>query len=925
MSDFKSNQEVYQHYTATAPRLLAHVSRLLIHCRKEGIAVPKGIRNIFEFTWEELITDPTVPTPSNILGLEVSFGPPPVVLVEPIPVPVVTPKKPPPRTLPPILPVVTAAVKHSISSPSQAHPRPSIQETLDKFHQQSIHVLTELLTLKMKVMEESASVGANPLDIPRRFVEASQLLHLNAKEMAFNYMIGIVKRGGYSKGQMGKESPMNFSTIGVNSPYQLTYQPSTACLSFCLSTGKETKKKIGKSKSVKDIFTSLPQGAAASPDSVEFRDPCPEAREKLQELCCHIEAERASWKGRNICYPTIVRNYGAKIPSQPVSTPKLDSQVPNSHHLQASGAHTASPAPHQPSPHRAQCRRNPQKQKVPKKPIKLHYTFYDGSSFVYYPSGNIAVCQIPTCCRERTITYLYNDVPHSFLALFIADSQGYVHYNAKTRCPYVLVLDEEGGTTTDHKGYIVHKWSWSSKTETLFSLQYKVNEQLKLTVLGKDCITVTFTSLNETVTLTVSSKNCPHRPLHSKRPSRRISVMEDKISKMSRALAELKKWFQKTLTLLMNSILLAADLLTIDYPPVMKEVEFTRFRLKSGSLPEWSPKLSLYGGKLISPPQSAQRESSLDEPLKEASEPAPVKSVKKKIIKAQSKAKVTARGKTKEVRTSTRWVASPSDCPLVLRKLLRKEDARAGCKCIAKVPLVSDLELERFLSVPRDPSQVLVIGILSNQNPSSTAQLKWLLDTLYRHQQRGRASPCLQCRHDPYRLLQYDLDSPLQEVPPLLVKKHAVVQGMVLMFSGGKLLFGGHVFNGYGLSKQNLLKQITRTQQDGKMGYFLPDNYKFSPSASVLSPESSGSAKRTMSDDFDGSFSSLVMGEEELEKESTSEVEKNHSGMLWFKMRDLEPLPSHMTSDVFSKQGFRLLLYQGRNHTGRALRERVNI
>lgn len=38
-----------------------------------------------------------------------------------------------------------------------------------------------------------------------------------------------------------------------------------------------------------------------------------------------------------------------------------------------------------------------------------------------------------------------------------------------------------------------------------------------------------------------------------------------------------------------------------------------------------------------------------------------------------------------------------------------------------------------------------------------------------------------QCRHDPYRLLQYDLDSPLQKNPPLLVKKYAVVPGMVLV------------------------------------------------------------------------------------------------------------------------------------------------
>lgn len=44
-------------------------------------------------------------------------------------------------------------------------------------------------------------------------------------------------------------------------------------------------------------------------------------------------------------------------------------------------------------------------------------------------------------------------------------------------CPYVLVLDEEGGITNDQKGYIVHRWSWASKTETLLSLEYKVHGQ----------------------------------------------------------------------------------------------------------------------------------------------------------------------------------------------------------------------------------------------------------------------------------------------------------------------------------------------------------------------------------------------------------------------------------------------------------------
>lgn len=102
------------------------------------------------------------------------------------------------------------------------------------------------------------------------------------------------------------------------------------------------------------------------------------------------------------------------------------------------------------------------------------------------------------------------------------------------------------------------------------------------------------------------------------------------------------------------------------------------------------------------------------------------------------------RGKAQEAFSPTRWAASPSDCPLVLRKLICKEDIRAGCKCVVKAPLVSDVELERFLSAPRDPSQVLVFGIVSSQNPTSTGQLQWLLNTLYSHRQQGRASPCIQ-------------------------------------------------------------------------------------------------------------------------------------------------------------------------------------
>ncbi|XP_037682817.1 uncharacterized protein C3orf20 homolog [Choloepus didactylus] len=930
MSDSKSNRELYQRYKATAPSLLAQICKLLKICRNAGIPIPKGIRNIFEFTWEELVTDPMVPTPSDILGLEISLGPPPM-LMELNPVQTPTQKKPPPLVPAPAPPLSTstgAAKRYSTFSPSQIQTMSTGQETLHRFQRQSIHLLTELLTLKMKAMVESASIGANPLDITRRFVEASQLLHLNAKEMAFDYLIGRVGRSGFGSVQLGKDSPMSISALGVNSPYQLIYQSSTGCLSFSLSTTREGKKKTGKSKISEDASTRPQRGTGASvSDTLELSDPCPEAREKLQEMCRYIEAERTSWKGRNISCPVILRNYRTKIPSNLQMAPKGDlgahpSYSPNSQLSHTLGAQASAATPHQPSVPHSYYGRYSQELRAPKKAIKLHYTFCDGSSFVYYPSGNIAMCQIPTCCRGRAITFLFNDTPSfSFLALFNAEGQGCVHYNLKARCPYVLVLDEEGGITNDQKGYVVHKWSWTSKTETLLSLEYKVNEQMKLTVLGQDSMMVTFTSLNETVTLTISANNCPHGMAHDKQMNRRLSNIDEKISKMSRALAEIKKRFQKTVTQFMNSVLLAAGLFTIEYP-VREEAESARTKTKLGPHSERGPRLSVYSGENILRSQTAQRlESLVAESSREELLSVPMSPTRKKTSRSPTKAAVTSRVKSHEAHSPTKWAASPWDCPVVLRKLIRKEDIRGGCRCMVKAPLVSDVELERFLAAPRYPSQVLVFGIISLQNPPGTAQLQWLLDTLHSHRQQGRSSPCIQCWRDPYRLLRYDLDSPLQKVPPLLVRKHAVVQGMVLMFAGGRLVFGGCVLNGYGFSKQNLLKQIFRARHDCKMGYFLPDNYKFSVSSAIPNLEDLESAKRVMSEDIQGSFSSSALGDR-MDKEPSPEAERKHRFISDSTYRPASAhgartmLPQMLeTVHLFCRVGF-LVVHWGASYTG---------
>ncbi|XP_049497011.1 uncharacterized protein C3orf20 homolog isoform X4 [Panthera uncia] len=717
MNDIKSNRELYQQYTALAPRLLARISKLLIICRNAGISVPKGIRNIFEFTWEELTADPMVPTASDILGLEISIGSPPVVLMESTSMQTPVQKKAPPPVLPPpSLPTPTGPASFT-RSPTHGHLVHSSREILQKFQRQSIHLLTELLTLKMKAMVESVSVGANPLDITRRFVEASLLLHVNAKEMALDYLISTIGKSSYGAGKTGKDSSVSTPTMGVNSPYQLVYESSTGCLSFSLSTGREVKKKTatGRSKNFEDITMSpLQRGLRNSAsDSMEFSDPCPEAREKLQEMCRLMKSAQS---------------------------PRIK-----------------------------------------------------------------------------------------------------------------LLLLSPG----------------SEKPTNLPKIAPLVNEQIKLTVLSQDSIIVTFTSLNETITLSVSANNCPHGVAQDKQL---LTRMDDKMSKMSRALVGIKKRFQKTVSQFMNSVLLAAGLFTIEYP-VKEEAQSNRTKVKSGTYVERGPKPSLYSGEVVLlRSRSARPESSVGESSREEHGSVSVSPTRRKTIKTQAKAMITPRGKAQEVRSPTRWAASPSDCPLVLRKLIHKEDIRAGCKCLVKAPLVTDVELERFLSAPRDPSQVLVFGIVSSQNPTSTAQLQWMLDTLYSHRQQGRASPCIQCRHDPYRLLRYDLDSALQKNPPLLVKKYAVVQGMVLMFAGGKLLFGGCILNGYGYSRQNLLKQIFQARQDCKMGYFLPDNYKFSISTYIPGLEDPDSVKKTIPEDIQGSLSSLTMVDQM--EESSPEAEK---------------------------------------------------
>lgn len=140
MTDQKRKSE-YEEMKAKAPAILTEMAQMLNTWRKMGFHVPRGVKNIFEFTWDEFDISFSRKSFSGIY-----------------------------------CPIVKFASFDEISSSSNATSRaqkfgPSIsgtkpnymtasfenQQMLLKFQQRSVHLLTELLKMKMKIMIDSVA------------------------------------------------------------------------------------------------------------------------------------------------------------------------------------------------------------------------------------------------------------------------------------------------------------------------------------------------------------------------------------------------------------------------------------------------------------------------------------------------------------------------------------------------------------------------------------------------------------------------------------------------------------------------------------------------------------------------------------------------------------------------------------------------
>ncbi|XP_042309912.1 uncharacterized protein C3orf20 homolog [Sceloporus undulatus] len=754
--DTKKNLD-YEHIKAKAPRILAEMVHMLLRWQKMGFHVPRGVKNIFEFTWDELMVSPQRKSFTGLYCPIVKFLP----FDEADFSSTATSRA---QKVPP-----------SASMPKANYVTPSFEnhQMLLKFQKRSVHLLTELLKVKMKIMIDAVA-GPSSEEIARKLLEAGQQLCPKTQEEASDFMSKEPRR-------KGRGIVPTIPAIQISSTTQLIQQMSVSCLCFSLSL-KDSKQQKG---TVKGGGSSV-QDKESQADKF---DPCPQAREKIREICQRIEEEKAAAIAKGHTRPLILRNYITvhKSPSQALKRGSLSQTA-------------------------AEFRRSKGK--------KMYFALPDGTVMMYYPSGSIAVLQFPICCSGRTVTLLFQDAPgRGLLGTLVSLGHSSVSYSFKSRCQIALLMNQEGGSVRDKDGFLTHNWSWYSKNQVLQSIEFQINEQLKLKVLGHNSMTLTFTSLNEAINISLTRPGCTHG---AKQMPLRNPEGDDKEGHWIRSLTELRRRFEKTVKQFINGVLMISGICCIDYPLEYSSAKQVKFMVRESPIHAWGRKL---------------RDETHATVLEGKGKP-DARALISRYITTYQAFKEKQRPASREPVTSPQdavpvpdtWALS-TDCPNVLRRILAKESDIVGCKCVVKIPLITDVEFEKFIAAPRNPHQVLVICILSPENHSYSPFFEWSVEKIYVQMQHGRPSPCVQCKHDPFRFLRYDLENPLNKKPPLLVEKHAVVPGMVVMYAGGKLLFGSNVFNGYSYSKRDLLKQINQVCLECKMGHFLPPSFKFSPTA----------------------------------------------------------------------------------------------
>ncbi|XP_057296465.1 uncharacterized protein LOC130625393 isoform X2 [Hydractinia symbiolongicarpus] len=486
-----------------------------------------------------------------------------------------------------------------------------------------------------------------------------------------------------------------------------------------------------------------------------------------------------------------------------------------------------------------------QKQQEEKVPFMM--TLSDGTITILYPSGKTAV--ISSASARGNYTFVYDGSEKSrLLAHFTPIGRG-VCYHKNGQILFISM--SKFGFCHDEIGAVVNKWKWSI-AKSIPRLSFQLNSFITFRCNSKSSmhLVVNINGEHAKIQLGPSSNDVAEPNLSEMGMLATLEKFSSQAAIQLSALSK-KKELGKKQTKKEKVRNFTSDIqeertheFEVRFPNAKKEIEFVsshQSELKGlqrkfkNTVFNWMEHYRVATG--VSSPYKTRKiqrdltQSAMLLPAKASQEL--WKQPRSRVPSAPTTLSEMSRSPSPfkcgilQQSSKTKPVLPKEGCPLALRSELLGE-GQTQCKCNKRrIAELTDVEFDLFLKkTPK--TQLLVISIVNSGSCNSPVDAT--IDSLHCEINKNRTIPCVQARYDAYRLFRYIIPSVVTEsCIPLLVSRHNVVPGMFMIFQGGKLLFVDYIFDGYGNTRKNFLRQISRSRADATKGRFLPADFRFNP------------------------------------------------------------------------------------------------
>ncbi|XP_014673657.1 PREDICTED: uncharacterized protein C3orf20-like isoform X2 [Priapulus caudatus] len=506
----------------------------------------------------------------------------------------------------------------------------------------------------------------------------------------------------------------------------------------------------------------------------------------------------------------------------------------------------------------------------------LMTTAADGSCFVYYPSGRLAICRSDSGTGSgHYYTYVYDDGPDAtLLAMFTPLQHGCCNYK---QGGIRLICNALGGHINDYNGSATRVWNWPAAGKLRSRVYLQLNEFMSVSCESSAHMTVLFSCQNEKLSFSVgweeevtksgcrmqdderhklhfgselSSKTRSHIPLSTVVLAAQLESHKDMRSRSSRtsstkplgkAVKQLPEQpgftplchfgpdLSEELSNLREQVSIIVKCWAQFYRGVVgiassAKPDCSNANLRAGTLSR------SYCARPRSPSHLA-RSAKRKEIVHKRPKTAPAG-----CLPSAHRSAYGGGGSWSVHGMMGQRQPLLGTCPVVLRtKLLGNNTDGMKCKCSRiHIPFLMDIEYTEFIRNGMPVEQLLIVQVIDSRCQANT-NVDRMLTEKYHAANKLRFQPCMESTDQLYRLARYDMAVAMQSTEhteALLHRVHNVRPGTFLMYLAGRLVFCDYMFNGYGVTCRDFDKQLRSTLAAASAGHQLPANFKFSMNSS---------------------------------------------------------------------------------------------